>query len=174
MKKSIDKILLILIVVILLGVLIVATKRSDSRDPILVPTTSIYDVSSFNEIKPSDIDKFEKNQIYVIFIGCDKSSLSRDMIPVYRDIQNEYGYVTQYIDILNVIDLYGNKIVNEDELNYLKNMKKVQEQSKVFDEIGRTPLTLFVKNREIIDSYLGYADYDTFISILNRVGLEKK
>lgn len=171
--NKVNKIILFLIIILLLGVVLISSLGKDESDEYVAPSTPMFNVSAFNEIMPTDIDNFKKNKVYVVFMGSEDCLFTRKMIPVLENAQKEFDFVSQYINIKEVIDLSQNKIVNEDELNYLKELDIKSEDVNITSDLGRTPLTLFIKNKKIIKSYLGYANYETLVGLLSDVGLVK-
>ncbi len=174
MKNIINAFILFVIIGLLLMILILSKKSDKDIEYHQNPTNPIYDVSSFNQIKPTDIENFKKNKLYVIFIGRENCVYSRSMLAIYKLAQEEYDYVTQYINILDIYDYANSSIIDKSEYDYLNNLDRVKSEENFMKSFSYTPLTLFVKNKKIVKTYLGEADYETFSGILEDLGLKKK
>jgi len=136
-------------------------------------SSSSYDVSSFKEIKAKDIEKESKNKTIIIYIGRSTCGYCVKYVPVLKTVQEKFGYTTYYIDIAKILD-YTNGGVLDDEANKtMKNMKTSSSQKDVMNDWGATPLTLAIKNNQIVDSIWGYTDEETVTQFIKDNGIAK-
>ena len=118
-----------------------------------------YDVSMFKEVdKDGYMDAFNKDEINVVYLGRATCGYCVQFLPTLQEAQEDYGYKTLYIDI--------DKISNDDLTAILKTM------DLDLDTFG-TPTTAIVKNGKVLDTQIGYSDYDTFAAMLVENGLAK-
>ena len=82
-------------------------------------------------------------------------------MPNLQKAQEEYDYETLYLDISEV-----------DE----QGQEKIMELDKDFfnENYGATPAVLLVKDNKIVDSHIGYSEYDDYASFLEKNGISKK
>lgn len=79
----------------------------------------------------------------------------------------------QYLDLDKMINSDG-KVIDSNSYTALKQLDKASDQTDVLNDLGKTPMTLIIKNKKIISSYLGYANKETMNDILKKAGLKKK
>ena len=79
----------------------------------------------------------------------------------YPIMQEEYGYETLYLDISTVDSDGQSKIVDLDKDFFEENY-------------GATPTVLLVKDNKIVDSHVGYSEYDDYAKFLEKNGFSKK
>ena len=76
-------------------------------------------------------------------------------------VKEEYGYETLYLDISTVDSDGQSKIVDLDKDFFEENY-------------GATPTVLLVKDNKIVDSHVGYSEYDDYAKFLEKNGFSKK
>lgn len=118
-----------------------------------------YDISMFKEVdKDGYMDVFNKDEINVVYLGRATCGYCVQFLPTLQKAQEDYGYKTLYIDT--------DKISNDDLIAILKTM------DLDYDSFG-TPTTAVVKNGKVLDTQIGYSDYETFVSMLIEQGIAK-
>jgi len=119
--------------------------------------TSEYDVSMFETISADELVKaYNGEETKVVYFGRSTCGFCVQFLPVLQQAQKEYGYKTLYVDI-DSIDSNG--------------QTKIMELDSFFEEnYGVTPITVLVRNGEIVDSKIGYVDYGTFTAMLDENG----
>lgn len=135
--------------------------------------SSSYDVSSFKEIKAKDIEKESKNKTIVIYIGRSTCGYCVQYVPILKSVQEKFGYTTYYIDIAKILDYTNGGVLDEEANKTMKNMKTSSSQKDVMNDWGATPLTIVVKNNQIIDSIWGYTDEETVTKLIKDNGIAK-
>lgn len=118
-----------------------------------------YDVSMFKEVdKDGYMDAFNKDEINVVYLGRATCGYCVQFLPTLQEAQETYDYKTLYIDT--------DKLSEND-------LKAILETMNLdFDTFG-TPTTAIVKNGKVLDTQIGYSDYDTFAAMLVENGLAK-
>lgn len=118
------------------------------------------DDSAYTNLTFIDYAKFEElfngNETSIIVVGrsgCGYCSLYK---PVINDIAKDKGIKIYYIDYLKITD---------------------EERTSLFSSLddfdGATPTTFIVKNKEVIDSFVGYSEEDETISFYKENGILK-
>lgn len=118
-----------------------------------------YDVSMFETISADEFEKaYNGSEVQVVYFGRATCGYCVQFLPVLQQAQSDYGYKTLYVDI-DVIDSAGiEKITGLD--SYLS------------ETYGQTPSVVLVQNGKILDKQLGYTDYSTFASMLEKNGFK--
>lgn len=119
-----------------------------------------YDVSMFDTITADEfVSAYNGNDVQVVYFGRSSCGYCVQFLPTLRQAQTTYGYKTLYVDIANIDEAGAGKITG---LNDFLN-----------ETYGQTPLVAIVKNGEIVDYQLGYTDYSSFASLLEKNGFTK-
>ena len=121
-----------------------------------------YDVSSFEEFTLEKVKEvFESDQLQVIYIGRESCGYCVKFIPILKQAQDNFKYTTKYLDISKITDAQPEELLKYD------NSDNFLEQN-----FGSTPMVLLVKNGKLIDTWVGYNEYNEFESFLknNKVG----
>ncbi len=112
---------------------------------------SIYENSkSKSYIKPF-YTNFEGSEKKLVMIGRENCSWCQLFQPSLEFMHNKYGFEYQYIDI--------NKLTSS-------TFKKLLKDINVKEEDFGTPLTIVVKDKQVIDSINGYADEQKLLEFL--------
>lgn len=166
--NKILKCLYVLIVIMIINTILliagISGNGSSSNDDTQTTTEEEnieYDVSMFNAIDADGlVSAFNSSDMQVIYMGRSSCGYCVQFLPTLQQAQSEFGYTTLYLDITTVSEGDLTKIIALDE--------------EFFNEYyGSTPLTLLVKDGKIVDSQVGYSDYDTFASLLTKNGFTK-
>ena len=131
-----------------------------------------YDVSMFEEIKASDIKSKTKKDIQVVYIGRSTCSWCAAFLPTLWEAQEEYKYTTLYIDIAKIIDFSSGNVSDQDSFDILNKLTGEGYESYMEENFGATPMVLIIKNNKIIGASTGYAEYESFVSVLNDAGIK--
>lgn len=125
-------------------------------------TSEDYDVSMFKSIDANGVvDAFKSDDLKVIYMGRETCGYCVQFLPNLQKAQEEYGYETLYLDVSKVDEKGQEKIINLDKEFFGENY-------------GATPTVLLVKNNKIVDSHIGYSEYDDYASFLEKNGYSKK
>lgn len=166
--NKILKCLYVLIVIMIINTILliagISGNGSSSNDDTQTTTEEEnieYDVSMFNAIDADGlVSAFNSSDMQVIYLGRSTCGYCVQFLPTLQQAQSDFGYTTLYLDITTV---------SEDDLT-----KIVALDEEFFNEYyGSTPLVLLVKDGKIVDSQVGYSDYDTFASFLTENGFTK-
>ena len=121
-----------------------------------------YDVSMFTSIDVDGVvDAFKSSEMKVIYMGRSTCGYCVQFLPNLQKAQEEYGYETLYLDISTVDSDGQSKIVDLDKDFFEENY-------------GATPTVLLVKDNKIVDSHVGYSEYDDYAKFLEKNGFSKK
>lgn len=101
--------------------------------------------------------KSSENKILVL--GQTTCSHCIKVKPILSNISKEYGITINYLDIL--------KLSSEEQKKFTKYLTYLTEND------WGTPLTLIVKNGEVIDSAEGERDYDGYVELFKKNGFIK-
>lgn len=125
--------------------------------------TGEYDVSMMNAVDVKEaIRLFDAKETQVIYIGRSSCGYCVKFLPSLQKAQKEYGYKTNYLDITTV---------TEDGHSDL--MKKDNKDKFLEKNFGATPMVILVKDGKIVDTWLGYSEYDDFAQFLEKNGFKK-
>ena len=116
-----------------------------------------YDVSMFETIDADEfVEAYNGDELKVVYFGRSTCGYCIQFLPILQQAQSDYGYTTLYVDI-EAIDAAGET--------------KIMELDSFFEEnYGSTPITVLVKNGEIVDYEIGYVEYSTFTAMLEENG----
>lgn len=135
-------------------------------------SNSTYDVSSMDQLTPSEITKKIKNgDEIVLYIGQEKCTYCQKMLPTLKEAQTNYGYKTVYLNIAATN-------VNSTEYKEMSALLDVEKTSngetKQFGEFRVTPMIAIIRNGKMVDGMIGYNTYDNFAKFLEAAGIKKK
>ncbi len=118
-----------------------------------------YDTSMFKEISADEyFEELKKDELQVVYMGRPTCGYCIRFLPNLQQAQKEYGYTTLYIDT--------DEITSDDLTKVLSTM------GLEISTFG-TPTTVLIKNGEVIDKQIGYSEYSTFASMLEKNGFTK-
>lgn len=168
LKKILKCLYVIIVILIIITILFIASLNGNGNSSSSDDTTSNdtteeteYDVSMFTSITGDEfVDKVNSSDLQLIYMGRSTCHYCVQFLPILQQAQNDYGYETLYLDITTVTSDQQEKIVAVDE-DFFN------------DNYGATPTVLLVKDGKIVDSQVGYSDYDTFASFLEKNGYSK-
>ena len=133
-----------------------------TNKPVNTITNTKYDVSSFKEISYDEfMDKYKNDEKSLIYIGRSTCIHCINFVPILKQAQNEYDYITYYLDISKISE---------------KQTSEIMKLDKFLDEnFGMTPMVIVVSNGIIENgSWLGEASYESFVEFLQKAGYNKK
>lgn len=171
MEETLSKILkclYVLIVIMIINTIVLiagisgnGSSKNDENQTTTEEENTEYDVSMFTSIDADGmVSAFNSSDMQVIYLGRATCGYCVQFLPTLQQAQSEFGYTTLYLDITTV---------SEDDLT-----KIIALDEEFFNEYyGSTPLILLVKDGKIVDSQVGYSDYDTFASLLTKNGFSK-
>lgn len=173
-KEVLNKILLCLYAIIL--ILIVNTTvlllkdakwgSGKADDEIGSETNSAdYDVSMFTRVTSDSLkEATASDEAKIVYIGRATCGYCVTFLPVLQQAQKDYGYETLYLDITTVTTTeQQNQILELDN-----------EEGFLNENFGGTPMVLLMKNSEIVDTWLGAAEYSEYAAWLEENGFAKK
>lgn len=168
-KEMMNKILKCLYVIIILlalntiiTIVVNGTINNSTEESETEESSGEYDVSMFTSIDADGVvDAFKSKDLKVIYMGRATCGYCVQFLPNLQKAQKEYDYETLYLDISEVDEKGQEKIIELDK--------------DFFDEnYGATPTVLLVKDNKIVDSHIGYSEYDDYASFLEKNGISKK
>ena len=89
-----------------------------------------------------------------------------------RSAQENYDFQTNYISLEDIVDESGN-IKDKNSFTLLKQLDTNEDES-IMDDFGYTPMLLFIKNKKIMKSYLGFIEYDKLCEMLESLKIKKR
>ena len=135
---------------------------SDNKDT-TVESSGEYDVSMMNNVDMDKLlDLFDSKENQVVYLGRETCGFCVQFLPVLQQAQEEYGYTTNYLDITTVTTEDVNKL-----------LKKDNDEKFLEENYGSTPMVLIVKNGKLVDTWVGYSEYDEFAQFLEKNGFKK-
>lgn len=169
MENNMNKILKLLYVIIALLVLntiiLVAPNIKITADKATEKTneTTEYDVSMFKQVSGTEaVEAFGSSDVQVLYLGRETCGYCVKFLPTLQKAQKEYGYKTLYLDITTV---------TSDEQSAL--LEKDNDEGFLQENYGATPMVLLVKDGKMVDTWVGYNDYDSFAQFLEKNGFKK-
>lgn len=123
-----------------------------------------YDVSMFTTVTAENLkEAVSKDEAKIVYVGRSTCGYCVKFLPVLQKAQDEYKYETLYLDITTVTTTE-----QQDKIFELDNEEEFLKQN-----FGGTPMILLMKNGEIVDSWMGYAEYSTYAEWLEKNGFTK-
>ena len=116
-------------------------------------TLKYVDYSGYKKILKSD-------KTNVVVIGQTSCTYCIKAKPILNSVADEYGITINYLNITNLTEEESTKF--NDSLSYLK------------DNEWGTPLTLIIKNGEVVDSANGLLDNDGYVELFKNNGIIKQ
>ena len=153
-------------------------------------SSTTYDVSDMNEVNIDEaIALFEEEGTQVVYIGRSSCSVCVSYVPVLNEVQDNLGFTTNYLDVTTIADIWDTDLADDEDTQALD--EKVQEFIKqlsvettvrttidgesvtledtignLFYEYGFTPITVIIKDGEMVDGFVGYRDAETLTSLI--------
>lgn len=124
-----------------------------------------YDVSMFTRVTSDSLkEATASDEAKIVYIGRATCGYCVTFLPVLQQAQKDYGYETLYLDITTVTTTeQQNQILELDN-----------EEGFLNENFGGTPMVLLMKNSEIVDTWLGAAEYSEYAAWLEENGFAKK
>lgn len=136
---------------------------SDNTTTEEAETSEDYDVSMMDSVDMEGLLKlFDSKETQVVYLGRSTCGYCVKFLPTLQKAQSEYGYTTHYLDITTVSD---------DDVSNL--LKKDNDDKFLEENYGSTPMVILVKGGKMVDTWVGYSEYDDFAQFLEKNGFEK-
>lgn len=140
-------------------------------------TSTSYDTSVYNIIKPSDIAKKSKGKTIVLWVGRQSCGYCSMYAPYLNDALNTYGIKAYYIDLAQLVEFNVPQpyVSDEEEYGILVNLKGDGEWDGYAAEyVGGTPLTLVIKDNKVVGGLSGYTDsVANILNVFDKAGVKK-
>ena len=136
-------------------------------------STGSYDKSYFTKIKAKNIELLSQNKKMVLWIGSSLCSHCAQYAPVITTVGKTNKMPIFYIDILTI---YGNtadgvRIKDQESYDIMVNLKTDEDNKKIMEDFGTTPMTLIIENNTIIGSHIGYMSIIQLEELLKQEGI---
>ena len=107
-----------------------------------------YDVSMFDTLTTTDaMAKIADGNEYVVYIGRSTCGYCVKFLPSLQQAQEEYGYITIYIDL---------EQMTQDDMTNIKTID--DEDGYIAENLGYTPMVLIFKDGKLKKGWVGYAE----------------
>ena len=143
-------------------------------------STSEYDVSNMTAVDVDGaVDLFDEEGTHVLYIGRSNCSVCIQFVPVLNQVQEDLGFTTYYLDVYDYINDWKN---TRDELKPLtellttettvrttinsENVTLEDTVGNLFYDYGFTPITVIIKDGEMVDGFIGYRDKDSLTELI--------
>lgn len=143
-------------------------------------STSEYDVSNMTAVDVDGaVDLFDEEGTHVLYIGRSNCSVCIQFVPVLNQVQEDLGFTTYYLDVYDYINDWKN---TRDELKPLtellttettvrttinsENVTLEDTVGNLFYDYGFTPITIIIKDGEMVDGFIGYRDKDSLTELI--------
>lgn len=143
-------------------------------------STTGYDVSNMTKV---DLDGalalFEEEGTHVLYIGRSNCSVCVSYVPTLNEVQEDLGFKTNYLDVQSYINNWESA---KEEIKPLTDLFTVESTVRttmdgetvtledtignLFYDYGFTPITVIIKDGEMVDGFVGYRDTETLTSLL--------
>ena len=136
-----------------------------------------YDTSAFKQIDASDIKELSDGKAIVVWVGRQSCGYCTQYAPYIAEAAEQYGIVAHYIDLAEYVNFNVEQpyITNTEEFDTLSNLSgKGDWKTFASENVGGTPLTLIVKNNQVIGGIPGYTEVDGITAAFKDAGLKKK
>lgn len=143
-------------------------------------STSEYDVSNMTAVDVDGaVDLFDEEGTHVLYIGRSNCSVCIQFVPVLNEVQEDLGFTTYYLDVLDYINNWES---TKDELEPLTELLTIETTVRttinsenvtledtvgnLFYDYGFTPITVIIKDGEMVDGFIGYRDKDSLTELI--------
>ena len=143
-------------------------------------STSEYDVSNMTAVDVDGaVDLFDEEGTHVLYIGRSNCSVCIQFVPVLNEVQEDLGFTTYYLDVLDYINNWES---TKDELEPLTELLTIETTVRttinsenvtledtvgnLFYDYGFTPITVIIKDGEMVDGFVGYRDAETLTDLI--------
>lgn len=170
LKRVITCMYVIIALLVIIGIIMVVAPKSSNwsssnNDSKEEENLGEYDVSMFTEVTTDNLKKsIEGDSVKIVYIGRATCGYCVQFLPILQEAQEKFGYKTLYLDITTITTEEQQKKIME-----LDNDEKFLEEN-----FGSTPMVLAFKNGKMIDTWIGYAEYDDYAKWLKDLGLKEK
>ena len=132
-----------------------------------------YDRSYFTKIKPTNIELLSRNNKIVLWIGSSLCSHCAEYAPIITTVGKMNKIPIFYIDILTIYvsTADGIRIKDKEAYDIMFNLKTDEENKKIMEDFGSTPMTLIVENNIIIGSHVGTMEITQLENLLKTEGI---
>lgn len=119
-----------------------------------------FDVSMFKTITVDELeDELDSGELTMVVFGKPNCEYTNQMLPILEQAQKDYNYVARYIDIRYVSESQRDIVLSyDDDTEFLS------------EYLGTTPLIIVFKDGKMLDTWVGYEDYETFSKFLRDLG----
>ncbi len=143
-------------------------------------SNSNYDVSNMEEV---DVDEalalFEEEGTHVLYMGRSTCSVCVQFVPVLNEVQQNLGFKSYYFnvetsnwsDFQDEIKPLTDKLTVETTVRTTMDGESVTLEDTVgnlFYEYGFTPVTIIIKDGEMVDGFIGYRDNETLTDLIEQ------
>ena len=139
-------------------------------------TSTSYDTSVYNIIKPSDIAKESKGKTIVLWVGRQSCGYCSMYAPYLNDALNTYGIKAYYIDLGAMYDASSGEwqLVDEEGYNTIMGLQKANaDAEKLMADFGATPMTLVIEDNAVVNGAMGAIGKEDLSKILETEGFKK-
>ena len=156
------------------------TRNNGSNSGGSAPSNSNYDVSNMEEV---DVDEalalFEEEGTHVLYMGRSTCSVCVQFVPVLNEVQQNLGFKSYYFnvetsnwsDFQDEIKPLTDKLTVETTVRTTMDGESVTLEDTVgnlFYEYGFTPVTIIIKDGEMVDGFIGYRDNETLTDLIEQ------
>ena len=159
-----------------------STSTSENDSSSSSSSSSEYDVSAMNAVNVDGaVDLFDTNDLQVLYIGRSNCSVCIDFVPVLNEVQNDLAFTTNYFDVQTYINNWN---ATKDELEPLVDLLTVETTVRtkidnetvtledtignLFYDYGFTPITIIIKDGEMVDGFIGYRDVEALTELIEQ------
>ncbi len=153
-------------------------------------SNSTYDVSKMDEVDTDEaLALFEEEGTHVLYLGRSTCSICVSFVPVLNEVQEDLGFTTNYLDVTTIADIWDSDKKDDADVQALSDkVKELTDKMSVettvrttmdgetvtledtignlFYEYGFTPITVIIKDGEMVDGFVGYRDAETLTSLI--------
>ena len=135
-----------------------------------------YSISEFKEINARDIYNESRGNTIVLWVGRQSCGYCSMYAPVMENVTSDFGIVARYIDLEKIINFNVLEPYIEDDIAFtiISNLSgKGKWMNFARDNIGGTPLTLIIKDNQVIGGISGYVEEFDLTKTFIDAGLRK-
>lgn len=133
-----------------------------------------YSIKAFKEIRAGDVYNESNGKTIVLWIGRQSCGFCAIYAPVIEDVADDYDIVARYIDLGKIINFNVSEpyVSDQNAYNLLKNLSgEGKWQYFASDNINATPLTLIIRDNQVIGGVSGFVGEETLEDVFNAAGL---
>lgn len=159
--------LILLLCIAIIGITLIVTKVNEQND------INYVDTSMFTVVSIKDVNKmFERNDVSYLVIGLNTCSATINYGKTLQIAEAKYGFTVNYLELADV------DTTTSDFSEFMTNIDVEatmnDEEGTLAEFLGNTPMTLIIKNKKIVYSFIGSLSDSVVETLVTKYGLSSR